>query len=282
MKETFERGDDLTKNKEIAEMMFNVIREYKFKPYDIQYGNVYFVFNRGDDSVVHFKIHGCRGWKFGMWINSEYLDEENRKDEPKTYGEGYKVVSIFAQYEKDIDKFKPSASTFCVEYEAREWEKHLEYPNPWYKIKEMIGMIKRHPLISYAGHAGSHSGYIYKSFLLYFLKHRSKDVISDIRKVFNKVFHSGWLKLKVLFAKRSKIIESIVIEDFEKENPGWSTGYLYKVKITFNEAATEIEEQKWLNRWFRKDSYGKYGAFNKVVELDPFRKVGFDGMFVYK
>lgn len=263
-------------------MMFNVIREYKFKPYDIQYGNVYFVFNRSDDSVVHFKIHGCRGWKFGMWINSEYLDEENRKDEPKTYGEGYKVVSIFAQYEKNIDKFKPFASTFCVEYEAREWEKLSEYANPWYQIKEMIGMIKRHPLISYADQAGDYAGYFDKSFLLYFLKYRGKDVVSDVSKVFNKIFHLYWLKLKVSFAKRSKIVESIDIEDFEKENPGWSTSYLYKVKITFSEVATEEEEQRWLNMWFRKKEYGWYGHFNHVVEVGWYRKIGWDDEYYYQ
>ena len=271
----------MTKNREIAEMMFDIIKDYGFRPYDIKYGNGYFICDRGEDSIIHFKIRGCRGWKFGIWVNSEYLNEENRKEEPDTYGDGYKVISLFAQYEKDIDKFKPSASAFCVEYGAREWEKHSQYANPWYQIKEMIGMIKRHPFISYAGQAGYYAGYFDKSFLLYFLENRCKDAVIDIRKVFNKAFHLTWLNFKLLLA-RSEVIDSIEIEDFQKENPGWSTSYLHKVKITFAEAATEEEEQQWIYRWFRKQEYGWYGYFGHVVEVAPYRKSGLDGEYFYQ
>ena len=75
----------MTKNKEIAELMFKNIKELGYKPYDIQYGNGYFLFEMGDDSVVHFRLKGLgplsKHWKFGMWIVAESLEESYREKE---------------------------------------------------------------------------------------------------------------------------------------------------------------------------------------------------------
>lgn len=66
----------MTKNREIADFMLSKMKELGFKPYDISYGNGYFLFDYGEDSVVHFRLKGLwKHWKFGMWIFSEYLDE---------------------------------------------------------------------------------------------------------------------------------------------------------------------------------------------------------------
>ena len=48
----------MTKNKEIAEFMLSKIKEFGYEPYDIDYGDGYFVFGYGDDSVVHFRCKG--------------------------------------------------------------------------------------------------------------------------------------------------------------------------------------------------------------------------------
>lgn len=70
-----------------------------FHPIDVEYHNNYFIFDHGKNHIVHFHIKECKGWKFGIWWNQEQ--------------DG--VFDFFAQYEKNIDKFKPSASTFVEE-----------------------------------------------------------------------------------------------------------------------------------------------------------------------
>ena len=66
---------------------------------DIKYTDGYFIFGTGDNSIVSFKIKEIPGWLFGIWWN------DIEKDRP-VKGEW------FAQYEANIDKFKPSASSF--------------------------------------------------------------------------------------------------------------------------------------------------------------------------
>ena len=66
-----------------------------------------------------------------------------------------------------------------------------------------------------------------------------------------------WLKFKILFIRNSKIVDSIMVTDFEKECKGWTTDKRYKIKITFAENSTDEKEVKLLNFWFHKTEYGK-------------------------
>lgn len=106
-----------------------------------------------------------------------------------------------------------------------------------------------------------------------------------LRKKFVKAIQTAWwlpyTKAKIFFAKRDKCVKSIVLEDFEKENPGWSTSYLYEVQITFAEDSTDEKEIKWLNKWFRKQKYGSYGYYDHVISVDSFRREGKEERYTY-
>lgn len=78
--------------------------ELTFTPVDIEYGDGYFIFGRGSNSVVSFRVAEAPGWLFGIW----YRIEESVKADKTVYSFHYEV---FAQYEQFIDKFKPSYST---------------------------------------------------------------------------------------------------------------------------------------------------------------------------
>jgi len=71
---------------------------------DVEYLDGYFLFGTGTNSVVHFHVKECKGWKFGIWW--EY-DEEK---EPETL-----KGKVFCEYEKYVDKFKPSATTYSYD-----------------------------------------------------------------------------------------------------------------------------------------------------------------------
>lgn len=66
---------------------------------DVEYGDGYFIFGRGTNSTVTFRIEETPGWLYGLWWSSIEKDS--------------KVIleaNLFTQYEDEIDKFKPSAS----------------------------------------------------------------------------------------------------------------------------------------------------------------------------
>ena len=68
---------------------------------DIEYLSGYYIFGHGTNSVAHFHIDECPGWKFGIWWNV-----------PKE-GQSFITGIFFTQFEEAIDKFKPSASQIC-------------------------------------------------------------------------------------------------------------------------------------------------------------------------
>lgn len=68
---------------------------------DVKYLDGYYIFGHGTNSVVHFHIKECPGWLFGIWWD---IPESGKK---------YISGTFFTQFEETIDKFKPSASTFC-------------------------------------------------------------------------------------------------------------------------------------------------------------------------
>ena len=224
-------------NREIAELMFEKMKFFGFTPYDIDYGNGYFLFDMGDNSVVHFRIKEVwKNWKFGMWIDSEALN----KDEDIPYEKEPNVVQVFCQHEHLIDKFNPSRSSLRVEFKPSDFSDGvLEFGA--YRLRDMLKMIKHHPFICWNEFCGDYAGYYSdKSFLLPFIKYESEYLNGEIAKEVKTVFWLNYTKTKLsLMKKFSKILYDVELYDFEKENEEWSTDYLYKIKLTFNDVDTD-------------------------------------------
>jgi hypothetical protein len=110
-------------NREIAEIIFNALADKGFKSYNVSYGDSYFIFQGEPDSVVHFRLKGVnKHWKFGMWLKAEELDKE---EDPESKEEPTYIVRFFCQWDRNIDKFKPSASSLLVEIEKDYFDKIL-------------------------------------------------------------------------------------------------------------------------------------------------------------
>ena len=120
-----------------TQTLLTELEKRKFHSFDVKYGNGYFVFEYGEDSVVHFRLKECKGWLFGIWWRTS-TDER------------YEVeFDFFAQYEDLIDKFKPSRSYFVAEDVKLEDRKDLKdniYSGGVYSIAEFI---KKHPSVSF-------------------------------------------------------------------------------------------------------------------------------------
>lgn len=102
--------------KEATEKLFEAMNETltdmeecPFTFEDVQYVSGYFIFEFGDNKVVHFHVKEIPGWLFGIWWGEPKLEyDQNKEPQIKVSYE------MFAQYEKNIDKFKPVASNICI------------------------------------------------------------------------------------------------------------------------------------------------------------------------
>lgn len=89
-------------NKEIKEAIFKELEEYQMEVINPSVGNGYYLFDFGEESVVHFHIKGCKRWLWGIWITH---------DENKTN------IDLFGEHKDYIDKFKPTQTAIAVETE---------------------------------------------------------------------------------------------------------------------------------------------------------------------
>lgn len=112
---------------------------------NVKYLDGYFIFGMGDNSVVHFNLKETPGWKYGIWWNipKKYYDKKSKKYILPDYIEG----TFFAQYEQNIDKFKPSASSICEEFTIVPNDKF--HSNCLYSISEQINYIIKEPYLAF-------------------------------------------------------------------------------------------------------------------------------------
>lgn len=129
--------------KQATEIVFEGLKErvpFGLNIIDVKYLDGYFIFGHGTNSVVHFHIEETPGWKYGIWW--EPIEDE---DTEKPYTDRVHC-SIFAQYEEEIDKFKPSASMVCEEFII-----DFKYPavNRLWAFADDIEFIHKEPYLAF-------------------------------------------------------------------------------------------------------------------------------------
>jgi hypothetical protein len=249
--------------REVAEVIFNYIKSIGFKPYNIKYGNGYFIFDKGEDGVVHFNIKGLFGWKFAMWINTN--KEELLSDDGKIE---YPALQFFTQHKDNIDKFKPSRSCFLAKYDLYDIENPAPYQ--WYQIKNIIKMIKRHPFISHYYDACEYCEFTGDSFIIRYFKSKLRVLFEFIKQTYKDWIPITWVRFKLLFCGKNKIINTIKIID--KNTHGFIFNPRWDLDILFNEDSTDKLECKYLNKWFSRR--------NKNIDL-RIHRVGIEGYYNY-
>ena len=235
--------------REVAEKIFNYMKENKFTPINIEYGDGYFIFDHGEDGVVHFNIKGLRNWKFGMWINTNA--EELKNDD----GEDYPAVQFFCRHTLDLDKFKPSRSFLRVNISL----KNIEEDDPWefYEIRDILQMIKRHPLVAFSM-SWSMSQYCDESYLGFYLNCVFRDAKYKVSEWWKDARVRIWHGPKVWFIKKYEVVDSVELKDSNSD--GWKTYPRYEMRIHFKKISDDEEVQakaeiRMLDRFFRKNCY---------------------------
>lgn len=161
-------------NKEIMQSILNKIEELGYTVTDVNIGNTYFLFGGNDDSVCNFHIKEIPGFLFGMWT----IDRLDTLDFQKARGhilwcdslniDSKSEVIFFTQYERDLDKFKPSRSGFVIGLYRQAWEEvddndnivNIEDWSNFYELEDILHYIKKHRIRSVA-YSASQSKYIW-------------------------------------------------------------------------------------------------------------------------
>lgn len=150
-------------NKGLMESALKQIEEETgFHIIDIEFGNYYFLFGGPKNSICHFHIKEIPKFKFALWNTNRFDSiEELMKDNGDTWADRYKVhhkseLIFFTQFERDIDKFKPSHSGFVQGIFRQAWtelddnDKKIKREE-WYldDVPHILEFMHKHPIKSY-------------------------------------------------------------------------------------------------------------------------------------
>ena len=129
----------MSRNKNKFNKFIEVLKEQEgIEIYDIDFLEDYY--GEEKDKIMHFKIKGLKNWLWGAWIINTESGSINYK------------IQVFCQYERFVDKFKPSRGYFCVdvlpffEYYTNE-EKVLSL-DVW-ELGRVVRYIKKHEAMAF-------------------------------------------------------------------------------------------------------------------------------------
>ena len=194
---------------------------------DIEYFDGYFIFGTGTNSIVHFRVKECPGWKFGVW-----WDEPEEDD--RISG------SFFAQFEETIDKFKPSHSTITETFTIYDMT-----PDKYdtHEIREILNFIKNEPELAFCR---DYCGYDYNK--MYLSREEAKEKYDDYRTRKDKETElTEKYDTKILNWVRENILPVFTDATIEDLGRNWSPRY--DVFAPFNKN-TDIVDEPGCYGWY--------------------------------
>ena len=231
------------KNKALR--FFNELEKLGYKPYDIKYGDGYFIFDKGTNGVVHFKLRGFRNWLFGLWITN---DEQHIYELESEFDKHSKIIQktfdieFFWQFQRDINKFKPAASGFSFKLYSRDLngDSNLNVhrvPNELnWEVRRALEFTRKHSTIARYSESIEFEPY-FKSLkmCLYY------DWV-DIRTWFRDNVKPFWFIFRM---KTSRYFKEVEIKDCMKDTdfiiwPRWEIYFIPKDKYLTNRKFTRL------------------------------------------
>lgn len=157
-------------NKELIQSALKSIEDIGYHVQDVNTGNTYFVYQGEDDSICHFHIKEIPGFLFAFWVTGRFNKLEERVEWCNSLDIDTKSELIFfTQYERDLDKFKPSRSGFVMGIYRQAWEEEndkgeivdIEDWSNFYEIDAILKYMKKHRIRS-VEYAGCQTRYIWE------------------------------------------------------------------------------------------------------------------------
>ena len=216
---------------------------------DIEYGDGYFIFSYGTNSVIQFRIAECPGWLFGIWWEGKNIDKN-------IIIEG----QLFAQYEETIDKFKPSYSEYVENIVYDIESKELDWFSI-YRAKDIFTFIRDYPTLAfYRDYTGTDFNYHYVSLAKANRRFNKYKEHKELKSIAQKEFETEVLNLYRTELNNLKNFEIV----YQGEN--WSPSYDIVVPLNDNQNFFEENGSYHLSELFGKKRYKKLQKNLKQLE----------------
>jgi hypothetical protein len=244
-------------NKELVESAFRQIEDdIGFHIIDVEFMNSYSVFGGEDNSICQFHIKEIPHFLFAFWSVNRFDTLEYQKEHNIVlWSDSLDVSSkseliFFTQYERDIDKFKPSRSGFVtgifresyLKGETTETASRVEEWNN-YELNNILNYMHKHP-IKAAEYSGCQTRYIwdddrsgFKIFRIwlkdwyYHYKYKLKGYIK----------YKKQIKVAKHIAKKLKCSYSMIIDKGECCNPRIGIYFRRKPEANIKEYLQELD-----------------------------------------
>lgn len=203
-----------SRSRKLIESLFKQIeKELGYHIVDKQFGNCYFIIeSKEPDTICHFHIKELPGYLFGIWNICRYdtiqYEVENNLSlwSDNLHISSKSELIFFTQYEKEVDKFKPSRSGMVTGLRRITYEEDDKLITEWDidELEVVLNYMKNHKYKAYVN-IYNENKFIYRElsgitcFKIYY-KDKWNRFITNIKDT---------LKLKIQIYKSKKLIKKL-------------------------------------------------------------------------
>lgn len=203
-----------SRNRKLIESLFKQIeKDLGYHIVDEQYGNCYFIVeSKEPDTICHFYIKELPGYLFGIWNICRYdtiqYEVENNLSlwSDNLHISSKSELIFFTQYEKEVDKFKPSRSEMVTGLRRITYEEDDRLITEWDidELEAVLNYMKKHKYKAYVN-IYNENKFVYKEYSSF--------------KCFKIYYRDKWsrfttniknnLKLKIQIYKSKKLVRRL-------------------------------------------------------------------------
>lgn len=203
-----------SRNRKLIESLFKQIeKELGYHIVDKQFGNCYFIVeSKEPDTICHFHIKELPGYLFGIWNICRYdTIQYEIENNLSLWSDNLHISSkseliFFTQYEKEIDKFKPSRSGMVTGLRRITYKEDNKLITEWDidELEVVLKYMKKHKYKSYVN-IYNENKFVYRElsgitcFKIYY-RDKWNRFITNIKDT---------LKLKIQIYKSKKLIKKL-------------------------------------------------------------------------
>lgn len=239
---------------ELTRQLFEHLKNQNYTVATKQYGDGYFIFDYGPNTVVQFSLKETPGWLYGVW----WRVSVNKEGTVRISGE------FFAQYEEEIDKFKPSASYYgcdMLSLVAADGSVCLEEG----EVVSIIDFIRNHPYRAWNGHISFNDKI---SGIRAWLNYQKRQRHLRKGKRLEKNLYKDLCKFAKIASKLLKYTNNITVEDYGE---GIYPRYFFQLVATPGEG---FKEKGCYELWEKNDAIGQLYSHLKT-HYNKYHKQGF-------
>ena len=162
-----------SRNRKLIENLFKQIeKELGYHIVDKQFGNCYFIVeSKEPDTICHFHIKELPGYLFGIWNICRYdtiqYEVENNLSlwSDNLHISSKSELIFFTQYEKEVDKFKPSCSGMVTGLRRITYEEDDKLITEWDidELEAVLNYMKKHKYKAYVN-IYNENKFVYKEY----------------------------------------------------------------------------------------------------------------------